>query len=220
MGRSVLGKVVIELSPQDGLAAIWRPDAGPHSEESQEDPSSPAQNPPARKPPVAAPLPLRAVAPSKKVESSPRAETSAQDGARTHKAGQAKSESESALAAKSQPVATQSASFARRKQTPPQSTSSVATPAAATGAKEQKRVVASTSSSESSSGQRASEQATATPAAATETDAVPLAFDFIDTVASTPPGKPAATRRKLSAVVSVPNAQAQAAQKSKEQRAE
>jgi len=33
MGRSVLGKVVVELSSQDGLVAVWRPDSGAQEEE-------------------------------------------------------------------------------------------------------------------------------------------------------------------------------------------
>jgi hypothetical protein len=64
MGRSALGKVVIEVSPQDGLTTIWRPDVGAHSAE--EPPSIPnrrrprqkSRRPAARKQPVTAALPL------------------------------------------------------------------------------------------------------------------------------------------------------------------
>jgi DNA gyrase subunit A len=71
MGRSVLGKVVIEASPQDGLATIWRPDAGAHSaEEPPVDPAPPGDRllpksapPAAPKKPVTAPLPLKTVTP-------------------------------------------------------------------------------------------------------------------------------------------------------------
>ncbi|HAJ35264.1 MAG TPA: hypothetical protein DCL15_06180, partial [Chloroflexi bacterium] len=220
MGRSVQGKVVIELSPQDGLAAIWRPDAGPHSEEPSEEPSPPAQKsaaPATRKPPVTAPLPLRTMAtPPQKMAEPSRATTSEQDATRARQAGPATSETESALRASSQPATAKSAPLANRKPPSSESTAAAATPAAApAGAKKQKQAVETGSSPASSRRQGALDQAAATPPTPTDAGATPLAFDFIDDVAQAPPVKPAATRRKLSAVVSVPNAQAKAAKKAK-----
>jgi len=216
MGRSVLGKVVIELSPQDGLAAIWRPDAGPHSEEASAAAPPLAQKPAppaARKSPVAAPLPLRTVTtPPKGTEPPLGAEAPKQDAARPRAGGQAKAEAEPASGGKGKPVMAQSA---------PLESTSPAVARAATGAstKKQKGVdetAPSAGTPESASREAAPDQATpAKQRAATDADAAPLAFDFIDDVAHAPRGKESAAKRKLAAVVSVPNAQAKAEQKNK-----
>jgi DNA gyrase subunit A len=197
MGRSVLGKVVVEASPQDGIATIWRPDAGPHSaEEPPVDPAPPATTPKRAPPaapqkPVTAPLLLKTAPP---VPAKPPAPV--------------KTTEKPAASAVQKPEAP----VAPAKTTPAAATGDKATPKA--------RSAAASSAAPAKTASETRNPATAPEAAPAATpaqpaDAAPLAFDFIDDVAKGPPTKPAASKSKLSAVVSVPNAQANAAKKPK-----
>lgn len=199
MGRSVLGKVVVEASPQDGLATIWRPDAGPHSaEEPPVDPTPPATAPKiappaAPKKPVTAPLPLKTVTPAPARPPAP-AKTAEKPATR------AAQKPESPAAPQQATPATTTGDKAA-----PKAKSAAASPAAP--------AKAASETPSSTTAPAAAPAAKATPAQ--PADAAPLAFDFIDDVAKAPPAKPAAAKSKLSTVVSVPDAQANAAKKPK-----
>ncbi|HHY56229.1 MAG TPA: hypothetical protein GYA08_12415, partial [Chloroflexi bacterium] len=226
MGRSVQGKVVIELTPQDGLAAVWRPEVGGAGEEAPVEPAPTTQKPAppstARKSPVAAPLPLRTVAQptSPKVAATPRHEAAPVDESQP-----AKPTTRSRAAVKDRPTTPVAASQVDREPTllskpAAQSTAQAAaetkvtTPGKEKTSKEKKGAAKSEAPAPTSR-PTAPKDAPA-QAAASDADAVPLAFDFIDDVAKAPPAKAVASKNKLSAVVSVPNAQAKAARKSKE----
>jgi len=197
MGRSVLGKVVVEASPQDGLATIWRPDAGPHSAEEPPVEPAPPATPPKSAPPAAPKKPVTAPLPLKTVTSAPvkppaPAKTAEKPATRAEQKPESPTAPKPATPASptDEKVAPKTRSAAASPTTPAKATSETRTSATAPEA--------------------APAAAPAQPA-----DAAPLAFDFIDDVAKAPPAKPAAAKSKLSAVVSVPNAQANAAKKPK-----
>jgi len=197
MGRSVLGKVVVEASPQDALATIWRPDAGPHSAEEPPVAPAPPATPPKSAPtaapqkPVTAPLPLKTVTPAPLKPPAP---------VRPAEKPAASAVQKPTAPAKAKQVTPAAATGDKAAPKARPATASPAAPAIATGA--------------TRSPSTTPEDAPAAPPAQ-PADAAPLAFDFIDDVAKAPPAKPTAAKSKLSAVVSVPNAQANAAKKPK-----
>jgi DNA gyrase subunit A len=254
MGRSALGKVVIEVSPQDGLTTIWRPDVGAHSEEPPAEPSpttqKPSPPPAVRKQPVAAALPLRTVAPPPKAAEKPSPAEAPKRGAAlvseprltkpaprpaptaenrrdqpvvaaklalkpASAAGSEQATTSKAASRSAAPVA-ESAVTAKPTVKPKAATSApVVTPTSVSVGVGRKGTV-KTETPTLAPEPDPSGQSTTAPATAAGADVTPLAFDFIDDVAKVPPSKSAATKSKLSAVASVPNAQAKAARKTKE----
>ena len=217
MGRSVLGKVVVEASPQDGLATIWRPDAGPHTEEPPVDPAPPATPPKSAPPavpkkPVTAPLPLKTVPPSpaKTAEKAAAASapqivapsTTAKPAEITPKPTPATAQP---AAAKTQPAPAKTQPAAAKIQ--PAAKPGATTDKAAKGAGGDARSPVVAGEANTPAGGKA------TPPPPATADPVPLAFDFIDEVAQPATAKTSAAKSKLSAVVSVPKSQAKAAKK-------
>ncbi len=198
MGRSVLGKVVAEVSPQDAVATIWRPDSGPQAEEPPDAPPPVEEvRPAAARKPATTPRPASTIAPPIK-EAATRRSSAAEDIVPPGtKATPIDSPAAPARAAASKPVTTESAA-ARQ------------TTAKAAGAKS----IATKPATSAATRQDAPPAKPKTPpqgAPLEETEPLPLAFDFIEEMKEAKPAK--TTKGKLSTVVSVPNAQAKEAKK-------
>ncbi len=241
MGRSAQGKVVIELTPQDGLAAIWRPDVGGAGEEpSVEPPPQKSASSAGRKQPTSATLPPRTPA-SPTVKAAEQPQKAASPAGKTPAAKAAPPSRPIDREQRTQSAATQATSVAGHEATTKPKSSARASTAAATDVKptttpaSKAAKAADPAQAQSGAGKKgavkaetltpahkppspqdAPDKSTAASAAAPDAEVVPLAFDFIDDVAKAPPAKAATSKNKLSAVVSVPNAQAKAARKSKE----
>jgi DNA gyrase subunit A len=212
MGRSVQGKVIVELSPQDGLSVLWRPDSGPQGDEPPAAPPPVEENKtaPTRKPAtVARPASMAAPPPVKQAG----AGSQRTDGS----ASAPRKEAATQPVAKTSESATPPASATTRKSTaPPQPAAAEPNPVKAETTISLTPQQAPSAAAEADKRKKrpakdAKPMAPSQPMPIEETDPLPLAFDFIEEMGEAKPKK--AAKGKLSTVVSVPNAQAKAAKK-------
>ncbi|MFO7633477.1 MAG: DNA gyrase subunit A [Caldilinea sp.] len=209
MGRSVLGKVIIEVSAQDGPAAVWRPDVGAHGEDPPSDPLPVEESKPApAKKPITTPRPASAVAPPPMKGADKPA----------GKAGVALTRAPSTRvhADRSTLAAAAPSPVTPRQKTVPASTAPTKSVDASKATKASR--TASTPAPEKPTPTKKSSATSPQSAQAETNDVLPLAFDFIEQMAEPKPSKstkPPASKGKLSSVVSVPNEQAKAAKKKK-----
>jgi len=233
MGRSVLGKAILELSPQDGLAAIWRPDVGLQDEEPPIDPPPtekaprPAPPPATPKKPVTAPLQLRTVTPARAAEKPAGADThkadatpSAASKAPAHTKTTSPARSDKSAAPKTQPETAVPTQAATKPKPDRDATKRPSSRTSATDAKPAQPADRKTATSAPKTPAKSRELRAAPPSppaeAEVEAGGAPMTFDFIDDMTKTTPAKKPQAKSKLSTVVSVPNAQAKAAKKKPE----
>jgi DNA gyrase subunit A len=235
MGRSVQGKAVVEISPQDTIAAVWRPDSGAQGEEPTSTPSVEESKPTPTKKPAVTPRPASAAAPPsiKRAAAKPAdklTETTMQapskQSAAKPAARNAEAKSSASRPAARSAEAKPSASSKGTTEKPAAKTVATASPAHGTPEPASPGAAKKTEESQPLKSQRAPAKVTADRTKKptgqqakpkTHSQPIPaetsasLAFDFIEQMDET---KPAKTRKaKLATVVSVPTEQVKVAKK-------